>query len=90
MPTLWLTNVFPRCRVLKENCLICLDDKTSAEMATVKKCRHKFCVACMQKHAEVQVQVNQVPVRCPQVLFTYYPLCLLFQFIAYRGSFSSL
>ncbi|KAG0581617.1 hypothetical protein KC19_4G266200 [Ceratodon purpureus] len=53
-------------RVTKEYCLICLDDKTSSEMATLKKCRHKFCVACMQKHAEVQVQVNQVPVRCPQ------------------------
>lgn len=53
-------------RIKKENCFICFEDKFSSEMATVKKCQHKFCVACMQRHAEVQVQASQVPVRCPQ------------------------
>lgn len=53
-------------RESKENCLICLEDKLPSEMATVKKCLHEFCDACLRRHAEVQVQASQVPIRCPE------------------------
>lgn len=65
-----------------ENCLICLDDKTSLEMATVKGCLHKFCVVCMKQHAATQVQANQVPVRCPQVLISHNMLSVLIVFLS--------
>ncbi|CAM6030245.1 unnamed protein product [Sphagnum balticum] len=49
-----------------EHCPICLEEKPSSDMSLVEHCLHKFCEPCMKRHAEVQVQAGQVPVRCPQ------------------------
>ena len=51
----------------KEDCTICFEGKKLSEIHIIPDCSHRFCLSCIVQHAEVKVQMGQVPVRCPQV-----------------------
>lgn len=56
---------------VKENCLICCEEKAPWEMVTVK-CFHKFCSHCMVRYVNSKLQTSQVPIRCPQIGCEHY------------------
>ncbi|XP_007204931.2 probable E3 ubiquitin-protein ligase rbrA [Prunus persica] len=49
---------------VKETCLICFEDTPIARMFSIGTCHHKYCLACMKHHVEVNLQ-SGIVAQCP-------------------------
>ncbi|CAB4282890.1 unnamed protein product [Prunus armeniaca] len=49
---------------LKETCLICFEETPIAQMFPIGTCYHKYCLSCMKRHVEVNLQ-NGIVAQCP-------------------------
>ncbi|CAL2264760.1 unnamed protein product [Prunus armeniaca] len=49
---------------VKETCLICFEDTPIARMFSIGTCLHKYCLACMKHHVEVNLQ-SGILAQCP-------------------------
>ncbi|KAL2654082.1 hypothetical protein R1flu_022210 [Riccia fluitans] len=48
------------------DCPICLESILPVDTFRVNGCSHWFCKNCLNKHVDIRVKSNQVPVKCPQ------------------------
>ncbi|XP_021746025.1 uncharacterized protein LOC110711891 [Chenopodium quinoa] len=53
-----------RLKILKETCVICLEETDQDKMFTIDSCLHKYCFSCMKQHVEAKLHNGMVP-KCP-------------------------
>uniref|UniRef100_A0A803L3S0 RBR-type E3 ubiquitin transferase n=1 Tax=Chenopodium quinoa TaxID=63459 RepID=A0A803L3S0_CHEQI len=51
-------------KILKETCVICLEETVQDKMFTIDRCLHKYCFSCMKQHVEAKLHNGMVP-KCP-------------------------
>lgn len=52
------------CKILIENCKICLEDTDVNQMFLVDGCLHRYCFSCMTQHVQVKLLQGILPT-CP-------------------------